>query len=111
MNIETNLKKVKDFLSTKKFTYFKILDIENISSLGSYFIIISFDNIKSVESVADDLLFFLESNSINVSHRDGIKTGWIVFDLMDIIIHIFNEDDRVYYNLEKNWADAEIVEI
>ena len=111
MKIENNLKKIRDFLLTKKFTYFKILDIESISSLGSYFIIISFDNIKSVESMADDLLFFLENNNINIYHRDGIKTGWIVFDLMDIIIHIFDEKDRVFYNLEKNWADAKIIEL
>ena len=109
--IKNNLNIIFKFLSNKKYSYLKILDIENISSLASYFFIISFDNIKSVESISDELMYILEKNNIKINHIDGIKTGWIVFDLIDIIIHIFNENDREFYNLEKTWADAKVINI
>lgn len=45
-------------------------------------------------------------------HKEGYNTGnWILLDYGDIIVHVFYKEDRVFYNLERLWADAEDIEV
>ena len=111
--VDTNdkLKIISSFLKEKKYSYIKILDISKISTLCDYFIIVSFNNMRTLEVVEDELEDFVASKNIIIRSSEGKGTNWILLDLDDIIVHLFNENDRSFYNLEKLWADAEFVDI
>ena len=108
--IENNLKLIIDYLKQKKYKYLKTFDISKISVLADYFVIISLENMRAVESLKSELTDFLQKNSIDIRSKEGEYSPWILLDLNEIIIHIFNEDDRQFYDLEKIWADANIVD-
>ena len=105
------LNKITNYLKEKKYSYLKILDISKISVLCDYFIIISFNNVRTLNVVEDEVEDFANKCNINIRNSEGKGTNWILLDLDDIIIHLFNENDRNFYNLEKLWADADIINI
>ena len=111
MNTTDKLNNIVNFLKEKKYSYIKILNISKISILCDYFIIISFNNMRTLEVVEDELEDFVATQNIDIRSSEGKGTNWIILDLNDIIIHLFNENDRNFYNLEKLWLDADIVDI
>lgn len=110
MKKNKKLKLLCDFLLNKKYTYFKILDISKISILADYFIILSVDNIKSIEALTDQIEDLFSSKNIDLRGKEGYRSGWNILDYNDLVIHIFCEEDRKFYNIEKNWADANYID-
>ena len=111
MEIKEKLQLIINYFREKKYEYFKILDISKISTICDYFLIISFNNIRSLEVVEDEFSDFCALKNIKIRQVEGLKTNWILIDIDDIIVHMFNEKDRQFYNLEKLWADADIMDI
>ena len=97
------LNKLKQFISNKKTVTFKILNISKLSIIADYFLIVSMDNIRAVESLKDDLIDFCEEHDIDIRNKEGITSPWV-------LIHVFTEEMRSFYNLERLWADAEVVD-
>ena len=89
-----------------------ILDLEGISMLGDYFLIVSGNNVKQSQSIADEIEDVAAKESVTVLHREGYREGeWILLDFGDIICHIFGGDEpREFYGLEQLWNDAVQVE-
>lgn len=90
----------------------KVIDISKISPIADYFLISSAKNSSQLKAMADDVEeklykeFRMEKN-----HIEGMQTkSWILLDFNDIIIHLFNEEDREFYNIERIWADADFIE-
>ncbi|MCF0158269.1 ribosome silencing factor [Veillonella caviae] len=92
----------------KKGKDIEILDLEGISMLGDYFMIVSANNIKQSQSIADEIEDVAAEQGMTVLHREGYREGdWILLDFGDIICHIFGGDDtREFYGLEALWSDA-----
>ena len=91
-------KKAKDIL---------LLNMENISPVTDYFIIASAGNNILVKAIADNIEDKLAEAGIFVTHKEGYAEGrWILMDYGDIVLHIFDEENRLFYNLEQLWADA-----
>lgn len=111
MNIEGTLKLMIDIISEKKFISLKTIDISSISSFSDYFIIVSTDNLRQNNSMSDEFLEKLLESNIKPYRIEGLNTDWILIDFGDIIVHFFTEEKRLFYNLEKVWADGRIVEI
>ena len=106
---ETNLNKLRNFFSNKKITYEKIIDISSNSSFADYFYIVSVDNMRMVDSLKIEIIDFCEQNDIPIRNKDNVSSPWVLIDLNDIILHLFTEETRQYYNLERLWADGKIV--
>lgn len=106
-----NLNKIIEYIKDKKTTYIKLLDISKVSCFADYFLIISMDNQRSLESIAKDIEDYMIKESINIKSIEGKSTPWILIDCYDYIIHIFKEEDRQYYNIEKIWADCDEINI
>lgn len=106
-----NLNRIINFIKTKKYDYIKILDITNISIISDFFIILSLPNLRSIDSLLDDIIELCNKYNIEIKNIEGKTTGWIIIDLYDIVIHLFTEDDRKYFNLEKIWIDAKEIKI
>lgn len=89
-----------------------VLDIIGISSLTDYFVIASANNERQTKSMAEEVERKLHEINIDAIHTEGYQTSnWILLDFGNIIVHIFDKDTRGFYNLERTWGDAKIVNI
>lgn len=101
------LKNIEEQLEEKQAEDVIILDISKISSISEYFIIASADNERKVKAIANHIEEYLCSNGFNIKVKEGFESAkWILLDFGDIIIHIFDNEEREYYNLEKIWRDG-----
>lgn len=88
-----------------------ILDMENISLLADYFVIISANNAKQTQAIASELEDKGVELGLTVKHTEGFHAGdWILVDFGDVICHVFGGDEREHYGLENLWRDANVVE-
>jgi len=95
----------------KKAYNVKILDIRGISTIADYLVLATGTSDKQVIAIADSIRTGLKKygKAIDV---EGAKEGkWIVIDYGDVIVHVFLEDLRSYYNLDELWGAARLAEI
>lgn len=96
-----------DALEDKKGVNIKIIDISNISILADYFIIAGGTNENQVKALADNVEEELAKDDITPKQIEGYNNAnWILMDYQDVIIHIFNEQDRLFFDLERIWSDG-----
>lgn len=98
-------------LEDKKAEDIKVIDISEVSVMADYFIIASGSNRNQVQALADNVEEMLHDVKIRPRQIEGYQSAnWILMDFNDIIVHIFNEEDRLFYNLEKIWMDGKIID-
>ena len=94
-------------LDDKKGEAIKILDIHEISVLADYFIIASGRNRNQIQAMADNVEEALGRQGYEAKSIEGYKNAaWILLDYRDVVIHVFSEDDRDFYDLERIWRDG-----
>ncbi len=99
-------------LDDKKGMDIKVLDISKISVMADYFVIASGSNKNQVQALADNVEEEMLKLGIHARQVEGYPSGnWILMDYDDFIVHIFNQDDRLFYDLERIWKDGELVEL
>lgn len=83
------------------------LDLRSLCSFTDHFLIVSAPSIRQVRAIAERIEEQLREEHVRVFHReDDLEARWILLDYSDVIIHIFDEEMRLYYDLEGLWADA-----
>ena len=105
--------KIAKLLDSKKATDIRVLRINEISSLGDYFVICSAGNRSHVQSLSDEVDFALgHEDQIAPRRVEGYSSAaWVLMDYESVIVHIFNEETREFYSLERLWSDAHVEEI
>lgn len=99
-------------LDEKKAINPKIIDISKVSVFADYFIIASGSNENQVQAMADHVCEELAKAGYPCRQTEGYHSAsWILLDFHDIIVHIFNHEDRLFYDLERIWRDGENIEI
>ncbi len=89
-----------------------VLDVRGLTSLGDYFVIMNGRNERQMGAILDGVADTVQKNNIEIKNQEGKDSGnWMLLDLTDIVVHIFSSEDRHYYNLEKLWSDAPLVDI
>ena len=84
-----------------------ILDLRGICAFADHFLIVGADTDRQVRAIADRITEQLDAAKVRMRHREGYPHGqWILLDYQDVIVHIFTESLRQYYDLERLWADA-----
>ena len=97
-------------LEDKKGEDIKILDIQKLCVICDYFVITHGYNQPQVEAITDNIIDELTKLGISPRRVEGQKnSGWILLDYGDIVIHVFMNDQRSFYELERIWKDAENV--
>lgn len=105
------IKTIYNALADKKALDITILDIHNISPLADYFVIASAANLNQIQALVDNVEEQLAKEGIHSAKIEGVKnSSWLLMDYRDIVVHIFSEDDRKFYDLEHIWRDAAVVE-
>ncbi len=100
-----------DALEDKKVEDLRIIDISHVSIMTDYFIIGSGSSQTQVKALANNVEEKLHEAGIHPRQVEGYQSAsWILMDFNDIIVHVFNRDDRLFYNLEKIWLDGKIIE-
>lgn len=75
--------------------------------MADYFVIASGDNVPLVRAVCDAIAEFLEERGIHYQRREGWdERRWVLLDYGDVIVHVFLDEERRYYDLERLWGDA-----
>lgn len=102
--------KISTLALEKKGHQIAILNVQGISSVTDYFVIISGDSDVQVKAIADSIERKLRADEkIHVYHKEGMTAAnWILLDYVDVVVHIFKKETREYYGIERLWADAEI---
>lgn len=94
-------------LEDKKAEDLTILDISGVSVIADYFIIASGNNRNQVQAMADNAEEALGRAGYEPKQIEGYQSAnWILMDYKDIILHIFSEEDRSFYDLERIWRDG-----
>jgi len=83
-----------------------ILDIASLTPMADYFVITSGQNPNQMHAIADNVDQELSKLGMRLAHKEDEGVNWILMDFGDIIVHIFDEESREFYDLERLWADA-----
>lgn len=88
------------------------LDMKNVSLLADYFVVLHANNDRQLNAITQSILEEADKNNQNVKRVEGKDGGkWILIDLGDVIVHLFNQEERDFYKIERLWSDAEQVDI
>ena len=98
-------------LDRKKAIDIKAIHITELSIVADYFVIASGTSNTHVKSLADEVEYELSQKGVEHSHIEGRATGWILLDYGAVVVHVFTGESREYYNLERLWSDASVLDI
>ncbi len=97
-----------DVLDAKKARDIKVLKVHDQTVITDYFVICSGNSGTQVKSLGGEVEFKLGLREVDPLHYEGRDNdGWVVLDYSSVIVHIFNRENRSFYNLEKLYGDAE----
>ncbi len=111
----TTLEQAKEtakILSEKKGLDIKVIEISDVSVIADYMVIATGNSSTHVKALADEVEEQLDDMGVSVSHIEGYRSNsWILLDYIDIIVHVFSNEAREYYDLERLWEDGTDVDI
>ena len=94
-------------LDEKKAEDIKIINLEGISVLADYFIIANGTNSSQVQALVDNVEEELHKAGYSLKQREGYSNGnWVLLDFGDVIVHIFDRENRLFYDLERICRDG-----
>ena len=106
------LKVIIDALQDKKAEDIRVIDISNVSVIADYFVIASGSNTNQIQAMVDNVEEEMFKAVFDDPKVEGYNTAsWILLDYNDVIVHVFSEDDRAFYNIERIWRDGNEVDI
>ena len=107
-----NVNKIVELLDSKSAEDIVVLDVKTLTTICDYFIIATGKNDRLVKALADKLEDETAKDNIYPVNKDGYKSGdWILTAFDDIIVHIFKPETRQFFDLERVWKDAVVVDI
>ncbi|MFS0727479.1 ribosome silencing factor [Paenibacillus sp. 1P07SE] len=87
------------------------LNLTGISLVADYFVICHGNSDIQVQSIATEVRKQIEARGGTIRGIEGMDSArWVLMDLGDVVVHIFHRDERDYYNIERLWSDAKVVE-
>ena len=94
-------------LNEKKAEDIKIIDISGLTIMADYFIISTGNSVSQVNALVDNVEEKLSEKQCFLKTKEGAASGgWVLMDFGDIIVHIFDRDKRLFYDLERIWRDG-----
>lgn len=112
MNSKELAFKIADFMLQKKATDIVVMDLRELTSITDFFVICSASSDTQIKSISD----FIKTESKKLDemlwHNEGYSNlSWVLMDFVNVVVHIFLDATRKFYNLEGLWADAEVFEV
>ena len=111
MNSLEKVHKIVKWADAKQGDHIEVIHVSDVTSITDYFVICSGNSKIQLKAIADEIeLKLKEEHNVRPSHIEGYNTdSWILLDYLDVVVHIFHRESRLFYNLERLWADAKRV--
>lgn len=106
----SNLAEIGRFLDDRKGDDILILDLRRVNSYLSFFVIVTGNSSTHCRGMARDFVSFAAEKGLQLAAKPHLDSTWIVIDLGDIVIHIFNRETRSFYQLETLWGDGLVID-
>ena len=107
MNKEEMIQIISEAAFEEKAEEALVMEVADLTILAEAFVLITGRNVNHNRSMADAIIDKLEEKGEKLLHNDGYDEGrWIVLDYGNVIVHLFRQEERDYYKLEKLWGDA-----
>lgn len=98
-------------LEDKKAEDIRVINIETVSVIADYFIIATGTNANQIKAMADEVEEKLGRAGFMLKQKEGYEhANWVLLDFGDVIVHIFDKENRFFYDLERIWRDGKVVE-
>ena len=89
-----------------------VIDISQVSVVADYFIIAAGNSANQVQAIADDVMEKMGRAGYDLRQVEGYQSArWILLDYHDVVIHVFYQEDRRFYDLERIWRDGKFVDV
>ena len=99
-------------LDSKKSGDIKVLKTEGVTTLADYFVICTATSNTQVKAMSDACEEAAEKNGERAHHIEGHHGGtWLLMDFSSVVVHVFTDEARKFYDLERLWSDAEEIDI
>ena len=107
------LNTIYNAIDDKKGGNTRILDISAITTISDYFIVTSGNNYNQVRAIADNVEEeLLKNHGMRPVRVEGYNNGeWILLDYIDYVIHVFDREQRLFYDIERIWSDGKEIEV
>ncbi len=106
------VKAVVSTLDKKLARDIEVLKIEDITAISDYFVICTGTSNTHVKTLKEELEFQLEQKGERVHHIEGHGgDSWVLLDYLSVVVHVFTEEARNFYSLDRVWGDAERISI
>lgn len=110
LDIAERVREAVSAADARKAQGLRVLQLSGISDFTDYFLICSGTSQRQVQAIADGIDEALRSDKIRPHHVEGYPRGqWVLLDYGDFVVHIFDDETRQFYGLERLWGDAEDV--
>ncbi|MBR2257476.1 MAG: ribosome silencing factor [Blautia sp.] len=98
-------------LDDKKGKDIKVIDIHEVSVIADYFVIASAANANQLEAMVDSVKETLGRAGYEPKQIEGTgNSSWVLMDYEDVIVHVFDEENRLFYDLEMIWRDGKVLD-
>ncbi len=99
-------------IDSKKGEDIQVIEISDISVLADYMVIATGSSSTHVKALADEVEYQLDNAGVSVSHIEGYRSNsWILLDYVDVIVNVFDDEARHFYDLDRLWQDGAKVDL
>ncbi|MBI4608278.1 MAG: ribosome silencing factor [Candidatus Rokubacteria bacterium] len=89
-----------------------VLDLQGISAVADFFLLASAQSTTQIKTIVEAIEQALEPRGVRVRHTEGVpESGWLLLDYGDVVVHVFLEETRTFYALERLWGDAPVLSV
>lgn len=112
MNSKEKAIKIGEILDNKKGEDIAVLNVSGITSITDYYVIVTAKNTVHAKTLCDEVEEQLKKQGISARNIEGYQSAmWILLDFENVIVHVFYEETRKFYDLERLWSDAQRIDI
>lgn len=112
MDILTVAQNIVKVLSDKKGLNIKLIKISDVSVVADYMVLCTGNSSTHVKALSDEVEYKLKNLGVPVNHIEGHRSNsWVLLDYLDVVVHIFSNEAREFYNLDRLWEDGEEIDI
>ena len=87
-----------------------VLDLRKAAGFTDFFVICSGGNTRQIHAIADGIVEALSADGIKPAHIEGYdRSEWILIDYFDFVVHVFSQETRMFYGLERLWGNATVI--
>ena len=103
---------IAQLAADKKASDVVVLDMEGLTSFTDFFVVCSGSSTTQVKAIADNIVETLKAKGVRSLGVEGTKNAmWVLIDFGDVVVHVFEEETRAFYELEKLWLDAQRLDV